>query len=180
MKKLKINYLFIGIVTLLLAAALWPSIPWFSKPENRIAAIQASGELRVSTIATPLTFTNINEKDYGLDYELAQQFANYLGVKLKVTVRQNISQLFDDLDRGDADMLAAGLVYNSERVKRYQSGPTYYSVSQQLVYRKGSFRPRSLADVTQQQLVIAPGHVAINDLQALKSEKIPKACLDRG
>ncbi|VTP74617.1 Membrane-bound lytic murein transglycosylase F precursor [Leclercia adecarboxylata] len=44
----------------------------------------------------------------GLDYELAQHFADYLGVKLKMTVRQNISQLFDDLDNGDADMLAAG------------------------------------------------------------------------
>lgn len=48
---------------------------------------------------------------------MAKQFADYLGVKLKVTVRQNISQLFDDLDNGDADLLAAGLVYNSERVK---------------------------------------------------------------
>jgi membrane-bound lytic murein transglycosylase F len=55
-----------------------------------------------------------------------------------VTVRQNISQLFDDLDNGNADMLAAGLVYNSERVKNYQAGPTYYSVSQQLVYRVGN------------------------------------------
>ncbi len=53
-----------------------------------------------------------------LDYELAKQFADYLGVKLKVTVRQNISQLFDDLDNGNADLLAAGLVYNSERVKK--------------------------------------------------------------
>ncbi|HAF51958.1 MAG TPA: lytic transglycosylase F, partial [Leclercia adecarboxylata] len=60
MKKLKINYLFIGIVTLLLAAALWPSIPWFSKADNRIAAIQARGELRVSTISSPLTYTAIN------------------------------------------------------------------------------------------------------------------------
>lgn len=32
-------------------------------------------------------------------------------------MRQNISQLFDDLDNGNADLLAAGLVYNSERVK---------------------------------------------------------------
>ncbi len=126
MKKLKINYLFIGMVTLLLAAALWPSVPWFSKPENRIAAIQARGELRVSTIVSPLTFASVNEKDYGLDYELAQQFADYLGVELKVTVRQNISQLFDDLDNDKADMLAAGLVYNSERVKNYQAGPAYY------------------------------------------------------
>lgn len=50
-----------------------------------------------------------------------------------MTVRQNISQLFDDLDNGNADLLAAGLVYNSERVKIISLGPTYYSVSQQLV-----------------------------------------------
>jgi membrane-bound lytic murein transglycosylase F len=174
LKKLKINYLLIGIVTLLLAAALWPSIPWFGKADNRIAAIQSRGELRVSTIVSPLTWTNINDKDSGLDYELARQFADYLGVKLKVTVRQNISQLFDDLDHDRADMLAAGLVYNVERLKNYQAGPTYYSVSQQLVYKVGNYRPRSLENVTAQQLTIAPGHVAINDLQALKEKKYPR------
>ena len=173
MKKLKINYLLIGVVALLLAAALWPSIPWFGKADNRIAAIQSRGELRVSTIASPLTWSNINNKNVGLDYELAQQFANYLGVKLTVTVRQNISELFDDLDNDDADMLAAGLVYNTERVKNYQSGPIYYSVSQQLVYKVGTPRPRSLENLNAQQLTIAPGHVAINDLQALKEKKYP-------
>ena len=173
MKKLKINYLLIGLVTLLLAAALWPSIPWFGKPENRIAAIKERGELRVSTVQSPLTYTTVNDKDYGLDYELAQQFADYLGVKLKVTVRQNISQLFDDLDHGDADMLAAGLVYNSERIKSYQAGPTYYSVSQQLVYRVGSTRPKNLSNVTADQLTIAPGQVVISDLQNLQAQKYP-------
>ena len=173
LKKLKINYLLIGIVTLLLAAALWPSLPWMGKPENRVAGIMARGELRISTINSPMTFATLNDKTYGFDYELAQQFADYLGVELKVTTRQNISQLFDDLDEGKADMLAAGLVYNSERVKNYQVGPTYYSVSQQLVYRKGNLRPRTLANLTAAQLAIAPGHVAINDLQALKEQKYP-------
>ena len=173
MKKLKINYLLIGVVTLLLAAALWPSLPWFGKPENRIAAIVERGELRVSTVQSPLTYATINGKVYGLDYELAQQFADYLGVKLKITVRQNISQLFDDLDHGDADLLAAGLVYNTERVQNYQAGPTYYSVSQQLVYRVGSNRPRSLSNVTAEQLTVAPGQVVINDLQTLKEKKYP-------
>ena len=173
MKKLKINYLLIGVVTLLLAAALWPSLPWFGKPENRIAAIVERGELRVSTVQSPLTYATINGKVYGLDYELAQQFADYLGVKLKITVRQNISQLFDDLDHGDADLLAAGLVYNTERVQNYQAGPTYYSVSQQLVYRVGSNRPRSLSNVTADQLTVAPGQVVINDLQTLKEKKYP-------
>ncbi|WP_325916258.1 membrane-bound lytic murein transglycosylase MltF [Kluyvera cryocrescens] len=173
MKKLKINYLLIGVVTLLLAAALWPSIPWFGKPENRIAAIQERGELRVSTVLSPLTYGNFNGKDIGLDYELAQQFADYLGVKLKITVRQNISQLFDDLDHGNADMLAAGLVYNSERSKNYQPGPTYYSVSQQMVYRVGNTRPRNLSNISADQLTVAPGQVVISDLQNLKETKYP-------
>lgn len=161
------------MVTLLLAGALWPSNPWFGKAENRIAAIQSRGELRVSTIASPVTYTDVGGKTWGLDYELARQFADYLGVKLTITVRQNINQLFDDLDNDDADLLAAGLVYNSERVKNYQAGPTYYSVSQQLVYRVGNYRPRTLATVNAQQLTIAPGHVAINDLHEVKEKKYP-------
>ena len=129
--------------------------------------------MRVSTLSSPLIYDDINGKTIGLDYELAQLFADYLGVKLKVTVRQNINQLFDDLDHDRADILAAGLVYNSERSKNYQPGPTYYSVSQQVVYRVGSLRPRSLADITDQQLTIAPGHVVIDDLRALKENKYP-------
>ena len=58
-------------------------------------------------------------------------------------------------------------------MKNYQAGPTYYSVSQQLVYRVGNTRPRTLAALTAEQLTIAPGHVAINDLQTLKAEKYP-------
>ena len=63
----------------------------------------------------------------------------------------------------------------SERVKNYQAGPTYYSVSQQLVYRVGQYRGRALcASLTAEQLTIAPGHVAINDLQALKDAEISR------
>ncbi len=146
-----------------------------------MAGIIARGELRISTINSPMTFATMNNKAFGLDYELAKQFADYLGVTLKITVRQNISQLFDDLDDGQADMLAAGLVYNQERVKTIRPAPPTIPVSQQLVYRVGNTRPRTLAALTaEQQLTIAPGHVAINDLQTLKSREIPGSCLARG
>ncbi|MFB0712040.1 membrane-bound lytic murein transglycosylase MltF [Buttiauxella noackiae] len=173
MKRFKINYLLIGAVTVLLAVALWPSIPWFGQTENRIAAIQSRGVLRVSTIQSPLTYTLYQGKKIGLDYELAQQFADYLGVKLEVTVRPNIQELFDDIDNDNADLIAAGLVYNTQRSQRYQAGPSYYSVSQQMVYRIGSFRPRSLADVKENQLVLSPGVTSLNALNKLKAEKFP-------
>lgn len=151
-------------MTLLLAAALWPSLPWMGKPENRVAGIMARGELRISTINSPMTFATINDKTYGFDYELAQQFADYLGVELKVTVRQNISQLFDDLDEGKADMLAAGLVYNSERVKTIRSGRPTIPFRNSWCIAKATC-VRAPANITAAQLAIAPGHVAINDLE---------------
>lgn len=161
---------------MLLAVALWPSLPWFGKAENHIAAIQARGVLRVSTIVSPLTYTQFNGKISGLDYELAQQFADYLGVKLQITVRPNINALFDDLDNDAADLLAAGLVYNTERSRHYQAGPTYYSVSQQLVYRVGSPRPKTLGGVKESQLVLASGLAVLSDLEKLKQSKYPDLC----
>ncbi len=78
--------------------------------------IMARGELQHQHHQFAAHLATINNKTYGLDYELAEQFADYLGVRLKVTVaRISVSCL--DLDNGHTDMLAAGLVYNSERVK---------------------------------------------------------------
>lgn len=173
MKKFKLNYLLIGIVSLLLALALWPAIPWFGHAENRLAAIKARGVLRVSTLPSPLIYGTANGKPYGLDYELAQLFAKYLNVRLEITPRQNINELFDDLDNNHADLLAAGLVYNNARSAHYEPGPAYYSVSQQLVYRVGAARPRNLAALRDNQLVIAPGQTVLNDLETLKQKKYP-------
>lgn len=173
LKRFKINYLLIGAVTVLLAVALWPSIPWFGQAENRIAAIQARGVLRVSTIESPLTYTLYQGKKIGLDYELAEQFARYLDVKLEVTVRPNIQELFDDIDSDRADIIAAGLVYDTQRSQHYQAGPAYYSVSQQMVYRMGSQRPKTLASIKENQLVLSPGVTSLGALNKLKQQKYP-------
>ncbi|WP_332909416.1 membrane-bound lytic murein transglycosylase MltF [Shimwellia pseudoproteus] len=174
MKTRKANYLLTGVIAVLLALALWPAVSWMTPDDNRIAAIQSRGELRISTINTPLTWSRQPNGDIaGLDYELAQQFARWLGVKLKVTVRDNISQVFDDLDSGNADMLAAGLVYNHERSRHYRQGPAFYSVSQQVVYRVGNKRPRSLADIAPGQLSVAPGVSVISQLNRLQATKYP-------
>lgn len=173
LKKIKIYYLLIGVVTLLLAVALWPSLPGFNQTENRIAAIKARGILHVSTVASPLTYNVVNGKASGFDYELAQLFADYLHVKLDMTPRTTISDVFDDLDKGSADLLAAGLTYNTKRSQNYQPGPTYYYVSEQVVYRVGSSRPKSLAGVKENQLLLSSGYGAIDVLEQLKKSDYP-------
>lgn len=173
LKKIKIYYLLIGVVTLLLAVALWPSLPGFNQTENRIAAIKSRGVLHVSTIVSPVTYNIINEKASGFDYELAQLFADYLNVKLSITPRNTISDLFDDLDKGSADLLAAGLIYNTKRSQNYQPGPTYYYVSQQMVSQVGRPRPKDLSGMNGSQLLLSAGHGVIDVLEQLKESRYP-------
>jgi len=172
LKRLKLNYLFIGLITVLLALALWPSIPWYGGGKDALTQIKSRGVLRISTVNSPLTYYTINNAPAGMDYELAKRFADYLGVKLEVTVRPNLGDLFDDLDDGKADLLAAGLIYNSERLSRYQSGPSYYSVSQQLVYRIDKPRPKNLGDL-KGRLIVQSGSAYLSTLRSAKADSYP-------
>ncbi|MGY0147038.1 membrane-bound lytic murein transglycosylase MltF [Edwardsiella tarda] len=173
MKRIKYNYYLIGIVCALLALALWPNIPWRSGNENQLQQVLDRGELRVSTIISPLSYQREGNTLSGLDYELAKRFADYLGVKLRVTVRPALPKLFDDLESNDADLIAAGLLYNSERLQRYRTGPTYYSVSQQLVYRQGKARPRNLGELNG-TLKVQSGSAHITTLNHYRQEKYPQ------
>lgn len=172
LKRLKINYIFIGVITLLLMLALWPNIPWRGGQDTQLRQILARGELRISTLNSPLTYFISNGAPSGLDYELAKRFADYLGVRLVVSLRPNLDALFDALDDDEADILAAGLIYNPERLERFRAGPTYYSVSQQLVYRLGGARPKNL-DSLKGRLAVTSGSAHIATLRDLKAEKYP-------
>lgn len=171
--RIKLSYFTIGLVALLLALALWPNIPWRNGQEGQLDQIKARGELRVSTISSPLIYSTEKDTPSGFDYELAKRFADYLGVKLVIIPHHNIDDLFDALDNDDTDLLAAGLIYNRERLNRARTGPAYYSVSQQLVYRLGSPRPKSFSDL-KGQVVVASGSAHMTTLKRLKQTKYPE------
>jgi len=109
---------------------------------------------------------------WGLDYKLAKYFANHLGVKLVVISQQNINDMFNDFDEDNANLLAASLIYNPERLASARIGPTCYSVSQQLVYNLGSLRPKSFTDI-KSKLAVAYGSAHISTLKQLKPDKFP-------
>src|SRR5471030_3557387 len=169
--RIKLNYFLVGLAALLLALALWPTIPWHRGEGDQLEQIKSRGELRVSTLNSPLTFFNSPDGSPGFDYELAKRFADYLGVTLVMSSHDNITSMFNDLDNNKADMLASGLIYNVERLNAYRTGPEYYSVSQQLLYRQGSARPKTFADI-KGSLQVSEGTAHVATLQAA-SKKYP-------
>ncbi len=169
LKCIKFNYLFIGLVTLLLASALWPAIPWHTGKQDPLAQIQERGVLRVSTVRSALTWQQMSNQSQGMDYELAKRFADYLGVKLEVTVRPNIQSLFSDLTEQRSDLLAAGLNWDETRARQFTAGPAYYSTSLQLVYRIDKPRPKGLNDLTGKFSLLADSSF-INTLESEKAQ----------
>lgn len=173
MNNIRINYFVIVIIALFSAAIIALNINWPDGQKVQINKILSRGELRVSTIPSPL-ITIDNKKDpVGFDYELVKRFADYLGVKLIVNMRTNINQLFDDLENNKADFIAAGLLYDKERLSATRSGPAYFSVSQQLIYRKGTLRPRSF-DAIDGNLVVTASSAHASLLRTLKETQYPE------
>ncbi len=150
MKKHYLNYFrYLGLI--LLAAITLTGCQIESEPKSELEQIRERGVLRVGTLNNQLSYYIGPDGQAGLDYELAREFADELGVKLEMKPAYRISSLYPALRNGEIDIIAAGLTQSPERLKNFRPGPAYYYVSQQLVYKKGQWRPRNLKQLLEKQ-----------------------------
>lgn len=122
-----------------------------SKPKSELDQIRERGVLRVGTLNNQLSYYIGPDGPAGVDYELTRKFADELGVKLEMKPAYRVSTLYPALKHGDIDIIAAGISPSEERLKQFRAGPAYYYVSQQLVYKKGNWKPRSLKELIANQ-----------------------------
>ncbi|HBO38776.1 MAG TPA: membrane-bound lytic murein transglycosylase MltF, partial [Pasteurellaceae bacterium] len=153
--------LFIRIIAAV-ALLLWAIdmvFPWqqiMRSEANRYTAIQQRGKLVVGTVNNPVSYFIGADGPAGLEYDLSKAFADYLGVSLEIAVKNNSEELFTALAQNEIDIAAANLLYQPQKTDSFQIGPSYYSASWQLVYRKGQPRPSSLNEISD-KLIIASG-----------------------
>ncbi|MFA0440082.1 lytic transglycosylase F [Vibrio sp. 10N.286.49.C2] len=122
-----------------------------SDPKSELEGIKERGVLRVGTLNNQLSYYIGPDGPTGLDYELARQFADELGVKLEMKPAYRLASLFPALEKGEIDIISAGLSQSPQRIKQFRAGPAYYYVSQQVVYKKGQWRPRNLEQLLANQ-----------------------------
>ncbi|MFT7053172.1 MAG: membrane-bound lytic murein transglycosylase F [Psychromonas sp.] len=114
---------------------------------THLEKIQKRGDIMMGTINGSLTYSFDGSVYSGFDYELGKQLADDLKVKLTIKEYPTFEALFQALDNDKVDFLGAGLTLTPKRSQKYRSSPPYYFASQKLVYRKGSYRPRKVADI---------------------------------
>jgi membrane-bound lytic murein transglycosylase MltF len=116
--------------------------------------IRASGTLRVVTLNAPTTYYLGTHGAEGLEYTLANQFAQRIGVRLELTTVADRSALRAALAAGTADLAAAQLSFDASWREAGVPSARYGSVRQYWVYRRGRERPASTSDLTGRRIVV--------------------------
>ena len=131
--------------------------------------IRARGELRVATLNGPTTYFIGPEGPQGPEYELAEQFAADLGVKLTLVVEPDRAGLRRALAEGRADVAAAQLS-RSATWRRVALPSAPYSESPLFwVYDKNRPRPKTPADIANLRAVMLEDSAELNWLKELGS-----------
>lgn len=71
--------------------------------------IQDNGELIVLTLYGPYSYFEFRGENFGSQYMLADEYANSIGVSLRVEVCRSMKEMLDKLKNGDGDVIAYDL-----------------------------------------------------------------------
>ena len=154
-----------------LAVALCAGLLTACEQTTQLEDIREAGELRVITRNTPTTFYQDRNGDTGLEYELSKRFADSLGVELEMQSADTVENLYQQLGSNEGpDVAAAGLTVNPQREEQIRFATSYLNVTPQVVYRRGSTKPRSIEDLYGLRLMVLKGSTLADELRALQAD----------
>lgn len=139
---------------LIVSLALFVAYISSSAHMSDLERVQARGQLVMLTIPGPTTYYEDGHGKNGFDYLIAKAFADSLGVKLVVRPQSTLRRLLLSVGGPQGDFAAANLVATEARAKSLQFSQPFFEVTQQLIYRRGSKRPKTLDQLEGELLVI--------------------------
>jgi len=162
-----------------------PTTPWFrnllsllalvalltgcEKPDH-LQAIKSAGVLKVVTRNGPTTYYEDRHGPTGFEYELAELFAERLGVRLEIQTEASLDMLLDAVERGRVDIGAAGLTVTPERLGRVLFAPPYLDAETLVLVREDHPPALSPADLIGLRLQVLAHSSHAEELRALQNE----------
>jgi membrane-bound lytic murein transglycosylase F len=135
---------------------------------QRLDRVLSDAEIVVVTRNAPTTYYEGRDGETGFEYELTKSFAEHLGVKPRYILKDTTSEILAMLERGEADIAAAGLTRTEGRADQFLFGATYQIVTQQVVCRRNGKQPNKLEDLEGIELVVPADTSYVERLTYLK------------
>jgi len=165
-------WLALGILVAAVVSVVWllqqPRLPLLER-------VIAQGELVIATRETPTVLFEGANGDDGFEHALAQRFAEYIGVdRVRYVFPDTVEELLDDVANGRVHLAAAGLTATEARQERVLFSVPYQFVTEQIIYRRGSARPRSLDAIAPGDLHVVAGSSHDETLERLRDPDHPE------
>lgn len=126
---------------------------------NDLPQLKDSGRLVVLTLYNSTSYFIYRGQEMGFQYELAQQFAQSLGLKMEVKVARNVADMERKLINGEGDLIA----YNLPITKEGKNRVTYCGneiITHQVIVQQTGRQTPPLKDVTEligKEVYVKPG-----------------------
>jgi membrane-bound lytic murein transglycosylase F len=105
------------------------------EPESRLEQIWAEGKITVITDNNEQCYFMYKDAPAGFEYDMARAFADYLTVDLQV-ISPGWEEMFEVLDKGRGDFIAASLTRLPEREARMDFSDEYLVIQQFIIVHK--------------------------------------------
>ncbi|MCH4823871.1 transporter substrate-binding domain-containing protein [Gramella lutea] len=105
------------------------------KTHKDLEEIRKDGVLHAITIYNSTSYFLYKGMPMGFEYELLSRLAEDLDLELKITVADDIDELFDMLNNGEGDLIAYGLTITEPRKQLVSFTSNHYVTHQALVQR---------------------------------------------
>ncbi len=133
--------------------------------------IRQTGKLRLITTHSLNTYYHYEGQPAGFEYDLAMEFARYLKVELDV-VTPGWNHMFDYLDQGRGDFLAAGISITQERLDHAVFSIPYMTIQQRVIYHHKTPGPEKIDDLASKTFHIRRGSAYHSRLEKIRSSGV--------
>lgn len=138
------------------------------EPRSELEQVLKSGEIKILTRNDPTTYYEDADGKTGFEYDLVMLFAEHLDVQPRFIVPDTFMGLLQMLALNEANFAAAGLTITPSRKQLFNFTPSYYKVTQQLIYHKSRIKPRDLNHLERGILEVVAGSSHAENLRQLK------------
>ena len=137
--------------------------------KNALERIKESGNITVITRNNAHCYYTYRDNSMGFEYDLAKAFSDYLGVSLNV-ITSHWEKLFDVLNGGEGDFIAASLTITPSREKLIDFSDEYLAIQQQAVIHTSNYKTRKIEDLKGKTIHVRRGTSYEERLNELKNE----------
>lgn len=148
---------------LLLAGCEKPS------PHVSLDDIMAAGEITVITRNNYHCYYIYRDQAMGFEYDLAKAFADYIGVRLKITIAEKWEGMIPSLIDGSGALIAASYTITPARQKQVAFSDGYMDIRQHIIVNRKNRRIRSAKDLDGKTVHVRKGTSYQERLESLKA-----------